>query len=173
VVRQPEVPAHTRLYGAVASVAQRGTIPIDYPIAWDAAAGFYEHLRRLFAERRSLTTFGPYSDNAKLGRGRAMFLSARMVTCFVVTRAGESRRVPSGISKKRRTSTTLPQRQCRVRPEVVRLRRRPIVEPSALEPDLQIPSVENLVEAVGDETRGCQAKKPAAQSGGLRGEDPQ
>ncbi|CAN5540367.1 isocitrate lyase ICL2 [soil metagenome] len=51
----------TRLYGARRIVAQRGTIAIDYPIARDAAAGFYEHLRRLFAERRSITTFGPYS----------------------------------------------------------------------------------------------------------------
>jgi isocitrate lyase len=58
----------TRLYGARRIVAQRGTIPVDYPIAREAADGFYAHLRRLFAERRSITTFGPYSP----GQGVAM-----------------------------------------------------------------------------------------------------
>jgi isocitrate lyase len=58
----------TRLYGARRIVAQRGTIPVDYPIAREAADGFHAHLRRLFAERRSITTFGPYSP----GQGVAM-----------------------------------------------------------------------------------------------------
>jgi isocitrate lyase len=58
----------TRLYGARRIVAQRGTIHTDYPIAREAADGFYAHLRRLFAERRSITTFGPYSP----GQGVAM-----------------------------------------------------------------------------------------------------
>jgi isocitrate lyase len=58
----------TRLYGARRIVSQRGTITTDYPVARDAAAGFYDHLRRLFAERRSITTFGPYSP----GQGVAM-----------------------------------------------------------------------------------------------------
>jgi isocitrate lyase len=51
----------TRLYGARRVVAQRGTIATDYTVAREAAAGFYARLRELFSERRSITTFGPYS----------------------------------------------------------------------------------------------------------------
>jgi isocitrate lyase len=50
-----------RLYTARQVVEQRGTIPTDYTVARDAAAAFYERLRERFAERRSITTFGPYS----------------------------------------------------------------------------------------------------------------
>src|SRR6201998_1888508 len=50
-----------RLYSARQVVEQRGTIPADYIIAREAAAAFYDRLRELFAERRSITTFGPYS----------------------------------------------------------------------------------------------------------------
>ncbi len=42
-------------------VEQRGTIDNDYTVAREAAAAFYERLRQLFAERKSITTFGPYS----------------------------------------------------------------------------------------------------------------
>jgi len=41
--------AHTtRLYTARQIAAQRGTIPADYPVAREAADGFYERLRELF-----------------------------------------------------------------------------------------------------------------------------
>src|SRR6187549_3342368 len=50
-----------RLYTARQVAEQRGTIPIDYTVAREAAAAFHERLRELFAERRSITTFGPYS----------------------------------------------------------------------------------------------------------------
>ncbi len=50
-----------RLYSARQVVEQRGTIPTDYPVARQAAAAFYDRLRELFAEHRSITTFGPYS----------------------------------------------------------------------------------------------------------------
>jgi isocitrate lyase len=50
-----------RLYSARRVVAQRGTIPTDYTVAREAAAGFCDRLRELFSERRSITTFGPYS----------------------------------------------------------------------------------------------------------------
>jgi len=50
-----------RLYSARQVVEQRGTIANDYTIAREAAAQFYARLRQLFAERRSITTFGPYS----------------------------------------------------------------------------------------------------------------
>jgi isocitrate lyase len=50
-----------RLYTARQVVEQRGTIPVDHTVAREAAAAFYERLRELFAERKSVTTFGPYS----------------------------------------------------------------------------------------------------------------
>jgi isocitrate lyase len=51
----------TRLYSARQVVEQRGTIPTDYIIARKAAEAFYPRLRELFAQRKSITTFGPYS----------------------------------------------------------------------------------------------------------------
>src|ERR1700755_409948 len=50
-----------RLYAARQVVEQRGTIPTDYPVARGAATAFYDRLRELFAEHKSITTFGPYS----------------------------------------------------------------------------------------------------------------
>src|ERR1700730_12965633 len=57
-----------RLYTASQVVEQRGSIGHDYTIAREAAAAFYDRLRQLFAERKSITTFGPYSP----GQGVAM-----------------------------------------------------------------------------------------------------
>src|SRR6202043_3694659 len=51
----------TRLYSARQVVEQRGTIAHDYTVAREAAAAFHQRLRQLFGERRSITTFGPYS----------------------------------------------------------------------------------------------------------------
>ncbi len=51
----------TRLYSARQVVEQRGTIRNDYAVARTAAATFHDHLRGLFAEGKSITTFGPYS----------------------------------------------------------------------------------------------------------------
>ncbi len=54
--------AHTtRLYTARQVAEQRGTIAQDHTVARHAAEGFYVRLRELFAEGRSITTFGPYS----------------------------------------------------------------------------------------------------------------
>ncbi|EID15322.1 isocitrate lyase [Mycobacterium xenopi RIVM700367] len=50
-----------RLYSARQVVEQRGTIPTDYPVAREAAVAFYARLRELFAQGKSITTFGPYS----------------------------------------------------------------------------------------------------------------
>ncbi|MCZ0731470.1 isocitrate lyase ICL2 [Mycolicibacterium iranicum] len=50
-----------RLYTARQVAEQRGTIPADYPVAREAATAFYPHLRELFANGKSITTFGPYS----------------------------------------------------------------------------------------------------------------
>ena len=60
----------TRLYGARRVVAQRGTIATDYTVARDAAVAFYARLRELFAERTSITTFGPYSPGQAVAMKR-------------------------------------------------------------------------------------------------------
>ncbi|HEX9596594.1 MAG TPA: isocitrate lyase/phosphoenolpyruvate mutase family protein, partial [Anaerolineales bacterium] len=52
-----------RLYTASQVVEQRGTIPVDYTIARDAAAAFFDRLRELFAAGKAITTFGPYSPS--------------------------------------------------------------------------------------------------------------
>ena len=51
----------TRLYSARQVAEQQGTIPTDYRVARENAVAFYARLRELFAEGRSITTFGPYS----------------------------------------------------------------------------------------------------------------
>jgi isocitrate lyase len=50
-----------RLHSARQVLEQRGTIETDYPVARGAAARLHRRLRELFAEGRSITTFGPYS----------------------------------------------------------------------------------------------------------------
>jgi isocitrate lyase len=57
----PRFRAIIRLYSPRQVVEQRGTIGTDYPIARKAAEAFYTRLRELFAARKSITTFGPYS----------------------------------------------------------------------------------------------------------------
>jgi isocitrate lyase len=57
----PRFEGITRLYSARHVVEQRGTIPADYTVARVAAEQFYDRLRQLFAGRRQITTFGPYS----------------------------------------------------------------------------------------------------------------
>ncbi|MBV9088908.1 MAG: isocitrate lyase ICL2 [Mycobacteriaceae bacterium] len=57
----PRFDGIVRLYTARQVVEQRGSIPIDYTVAREAAAAFYDRLRELFAEGNSITTFGPYS----------------------------------------------------------------------------------------------------------------
>ncbi len=59
-----------RLYTARQVAEQRGTIPADYPIAREAATAFYPHLRDLFAQGRSITTFGPYSPGQAVAMKR-------------------------------------------------------------------------------------------------------
>ena len=51
----------TRFYSPRQVVEQRGTIRRDYSIAKNAADAFYKRLRELFAERKQITSFGPYS----------------------------------------------------------------------------------------------------------------
>jgi isocitrate lyase len=51
----------TRVHSARQVVEQRGTIATDYTVAREAAAAFYERLRELFKQRKSISSFGPYS----------------------------------------------------------------------------------------------------------------
>lgn len=60
----------TRLYSPRQVVAQQGTITTDYPIAREAADAFYQHLRNLFANKKSITTFGPYSPGQAVAMKR-------------------------------------------------------------------------------------------------------
>src|SRR6201998_1775278 len=59
-----------RLYTARQVVEQRGTIPTDYTVAREAAAAFYDRLRELFAQKKSITTFGPYSPGQAVSMKR-------------------------------------------------------------------------------------------------------
>ncbi len=57
----PRFKGIVRLYSPRQVVEQRGTLGAEYPIARNAAEGFYARLRELFAQGKSITTFGPYS----------------------------------------------------------------------------------------------------------------
>ncbi|MBE1548521.1 isocitrate lyase [Mycobacterium sp. OAS707] len=59
-----------RLYSARQVVEQRGTIPTDYTVAREAAEAFYPRLRELFAQKKSITTFGPYSPGQAVAMKR-------------------------------------------------------------------------------------------------------
>ena len=61
----------TRLYTARQVVEQRGSVLTDYPVARNAADRFYARLRELFTQRRSITTFGPYSPGQAVAMKRA------------------------------------------------------------------------------------------------------
>ena len=66
----PRFAGIVRLYTARQVVEQSGTITTDYPVAREAAAAFYDRLRQLFVERRSITTFGPYSPGQAVAMKR-------------------------------------------------------------------------------------------------------
>src|SRR5829696_8772938 len=66
----PRFEGITRLYSARQVVEQRGTIPSDNIVAREAAEAFYPRLRELFAEKKSITTFGPYSPGQAVAMKR-------------------------------------------------------------------------------------------------------
>ena len=66
----PRFAGIVRPYTARQVVEQRGTIGHDYTIAREAAAAFHDRLRELFAERKSITTFGPYSPGQAVAMKR-------------------------------------------------------------------------------------------------------
>jgi isocitrate lyase len=67
----PRFEGLVRLHTPRQVAEQRGTIAVDYPVARNAAEAFYARLRDLFAERRSITTFGPYSPGQAVAMKRA------------------------------------------------------------------------------------------------------
>jgi isocitrate/methylisocitrate lyase len=60
-----------RLYPAREVVEQRGTVPTDYTVARVAAERFYARLRELFEQKKSITTFGPYSPGQAVAMKRS------------------------------------------------------------------------------------------------------
>src|SRR5664279_6604666 len=60
----------TRVYSPRQVVEQRGSVGADYTVAREAAEGFYARLRELFADGRSITTFGPYSPGQAVAMKR-------------------------------------------------------------------------------------------------------
>jgi isocitrate/methylisocitrate lyase len=66
----PRFDGITRLYSARQVVEQRGTIPTDHTVAREAAEAFYPRLRELFAQKKSITTFGPYSPGQAVAMKR-------------------------------------------------------------------------------------------------------
>ncbi|MCP3980329.1 MAG: isocitrate lyase family protein [bacterium] len=59
-----------RLYAARQVVEQRGTIRNDPVVAREAAQGFHARLRELFEQKKSITTFGPYSPGQAVAMKR-------------------------------------------------------------------------------------------------------
>jgi isocitrate lyase len=57
----PRFKGIVRLHTAQQVAEQQGTIRGDYTVAHKAAEEFYARLRELFQQRKSITTFGPYS----------------------------------------------------------------------------------------------------------------
>lgn len=60
-----------RLYTPRQVVEQRGVIPQDYTVSRVAAEQFFAHLRKIFDEKRSIATFGPYSPGQAVAMKRA------------------------------------------------------------------------------------------------------
>ncbi|MGI9623050.1 MAG: isocitrate lyase/phosphoenolpyruvate mutase family protein, partial [Acidimicrobiales bacterium] len=60
----------TRLYSARQVVEQRGTIADDHTVARVAADEFYDRLRELYSQGKSITTFGPYSPGQAVAMRR-------------------------------------------------------------------------------------------------------
>ena len=57
----PRFKGIVRLHTPQQVAEQQGTIRGDYTVARKAAEEFYARLRELFQQRKSITTFGPYS----------------------------------------------------------------------------------------------------------------
>jgi isocitrate lyase len=60
-----------RIHSAREVAEQRGRIRNDYMVARTAADAFHARLRELFAQKKSITTFGPYSSGQAVAMKRA------------------------------------------------------------------------------------------------------
>ncbi len=70
-MESPRFAEITRLYSPRMVAEQKGTVGQDYTVAREAAEGFYARLRELFSERKSITTYGPYSPGQAVAQKRA------------------------------------------------------------------------------------------------------
>jgi isocitrate lyase len=61
---------NVRLYSPREVAEQQGTLSTDYLVAREAAEAFYARLVELFAQRKSITTFGPYSPGQAVSMKR-------------------------------------------------------------------------------------------------------
>jgi isocitrate lyase len=68
--KSPRFAGIKRVHSAREVVEQRGTIRPDYAVARGAAEAFFERLRQLQAEGKSITTFGPYSPGQAVAMKR-------------------------------------------------------------------------------------------------------
>ncbi len=68
--QSPRFAKTKRLHSAREVVEQRGAIRQDYSVAREAADAFYARLRELFEQRKSITTFGPYSPGQAVAMKR-------------------------------------------------------------------------------------------------------
>ncbi len=67
---RPRFDGIVRLYSPRQVAEQQGTIDHDYSVAGKAAEEFYARLRDLFAARKQMTTFGPYSPGQAVSMKR-------------------------------------------------------------------------------------------------------
>jgi isocitrate lyase len=68
--QSPRFQGIKRVHTAREVAEQRGTIRPDYAVARGAAEAFYARLRQLFDQKRSITTFGPYSPGQAVAMKR-------------------------------------------------------------------------------------------------------
>ena len=66
----PRFAGITRLYTPREVVEQRGTIRDEHSVARDTAAAFHARLRELFATKKCMTSFGPYSPGEAVAMKR-------------------------------------------------------------------------------------------------------
>jgi len=67
----PRFAGMRRPYSAREVVEQRGRIRSEYRVARDAAEAFHAHLQQLFADKKCITTYGPYSPGQAVAMKRA------------------------------------------------------------------------------------------------------
>ena len=67
----PRFAGMRRPYSAREVVEQRGRIRAEYPVARDAAEAFHALLQQLFADKKCITTYGPYSPGQAVALKRA------------------------------------------------------------------------------------------------------